>query len=136
SVGLIQTFQPDHPVMQACVQRDAAAFFDAQIAERERGAMPPFGRLAAIIVSATDRKDAEAHGKALRMAAPATSDITVLGPAEAPLALVRGRHRFRLLVHGGARANMQAYLSAMIKAAPNPRGSVRVAVDVDPQSFL
>lgn len=136
SVGLIQTFQPDHPVMQACVQRDAAAFFEAQIAERERGAMPPFGRLAAIIVSASDRKDAEAHGKALRMAAPATSDITVLGPAEAPLALVRGRHRFRLLVHGGARANMQAYLSAMIKAAPNPRGSVRVAVDVDPQSFL
>ncbi|MEM1378271.1 MAG: primosomal protein N', partial [Pseudomonadota bacterium] len=136
SVGLIQTFQPEHPVMQACVSGDVEAFYAAQIAEREMGRMPPFGRLASVIVSATERSDAEAHGKALRVAAPNAKDIKVLGPAEAPLALVRGRHRFRLLVHGNERANLQAYLTSMINAAPNPRGSVRVAVDIDPQSFL
>ncbi|QBK32052.1 primosomal protein N' [Roseitalea porphyridii] len=136
SHGLIQTYQPEHPVLKACADGDLEAFYAAQIAERKRGAMPPFGRLAAIIVSANDRQSAEAHGRALRAAAPASGDIMVLGPAEAPLALVRGRHRFRLLVHGSERADMQAYLRAMIAAAPNPRGSVRVAVDVDPQSFL
>ncbi|MEO0544676.1 MAG: primosomal protein N' [Pseudomonadota bacterium] len=136
SVGLIQTFQPDHPVMQACVSGDAEAFYAAQLEERKMGRMPPFGRLASIIISANERSDAEAHGKALRRAAPAAPDIKVLGPAEAPLALLRGRHRFRILVHGGDRANLQAYISSMIAAAPNPRGSVRVALDIDPQSFL
>ncbi|MFC6489736.1 primosomal protein N', partial [Nitratireductor sp. GCM10026969] len=60
----------------------------------------------------------------------------VLGPAEAPLALVAGRHRFRLLVHGTRRADIQAYLRTLLEAAPKPRGSVRVQVDIDPQSFL
>ena len=136
SHGLIQTYQPEHPVLKACAKGDLDAFYAAQIAERERGRMPPFGRLAAIIVSAGSRADAEAHGRSLRAAAPTSHDIMVLGPAEAPLAMVRGRHRFRLLVHGTERADMQAYLRAMIATAPNPRGSVRVAVDVDPQSFL
>ncbi len=62
--------------------------------------------------------------------------IEVLGPAEAPLALVRGRHRFRLLAQGGRRAPLQAFLRAMIAQAPRPRGSVHVQVDIDPQSFL
>ncbi|MEO1703001.1 MAG: primosomal protein N' [Pseudomonadota bacterium] len=136
SVGLIQTFQPEHPVMRACVSGDAEAFYEAQLAERKMGRMPPFGRLASIIISASERSDAEAHGKALRRAAPQTSDIKVLGPAEAPLALLRGRYRFRILIHGGERTNLQAYISSMISAAPNPRGSVRVALDIDPQSFL
>lgn len=136
SHGLIQTYQPDHPVLKACANGDAEGFYAAQIAERQRGQLPPFGQLAAIIVSATNRVDAENHGRALRTAAPVASDIAVLGPAEAPLAMVRGRHRFRLLVHGSNRADMQAFLRAMLAAAPKPRGSVRVAIDVDPQSFL
>ncbi len=136
SHGLIQTYQPDHPVLRACAAGDAEAFYAAQLAEREHGQLPPFGRLAAFIVSAGNRADAEAYGRALRLAAPAAGDIAVLGPAEAPLALLRGRHRFRLLVHGGQRADLQAYLRAMLANAPTPRGSVRVAVDVDPQSFL
>ena len=136
SVGLLQTFQPEHPVMQAIVSGDMDAFYEKQIEERERGKMPPFGRLASIIISAATRLEAEGHGRALRAAAPAAQDLMVLGPAEAPLALVRGRHRFRILVHGNPRTNMQAYLREMIAAAPNPRGSVRVQLDVDPQSFL
>jgi primosomal protein N' (replication factor Y) len=135
SLGLIQTFQPEHPAMRAIVSGDAEAFYENQIAERERGHLPPFGRLASIIVSANSRAEAENHGRALRAATP-PGEIMVLGPAEAPLALIRGRHRFRLLVHGPERANMQAFLRQMIGSAPRPRGSVRVSVDIDPQSFL
>jgi primosomal protein N' (replication factor Y) len=72
----------------------------------------------------------------VRRAAPADAQIQVLGPAEAPLALVRGRHRFRLLVHGARRADMQAFIRAMLANGPKERGSVRVQVDIDPQSFL
>jgi primosomal protein N' (replication factor Y) len=136
SHGLIQTYQPEHPVMRALVSGDAEAFYEREIAERERAGLPPFGRLAAIIVSAASRAEAEGHARALRRAAPAGGELMTLGPAEAPLSLVAGRHRFRLLVQGGRRADIQAYLRAMIEAAPRPRGSVRVQVDVDPQSFL
>jgi len=135
SQGLIQTFQPEHPAMRAIVSGDAEAFYENQIAERERGHLPPFGRLASIIISANSRAEAENHGRALRAAAP-SGEIMVLGPAEAPLALIRGRHRFRILVHGPERANMQAFLRSVIANAPRPRGSVRVSVDIDPQSFL
>jgi primosomal protein N' (replication factor Y) len=62
--------------------------------------------------------------------------ISVLGPAEAPLALVRGRHRFRLLVHGRRNSDMQAFLKAMMSAGPKVRGTVQIQLDIDPQSFL
>ncbi|MCT7376500.1 primosomal protein N' [Chelativorans salis] len=136
STGLLQTYQPEHPVMQALVSGDAETFYEREIAERERSGLPPFGRLAALIVSAATRAEAESHARALRGSAPATGEIEVLGPAEAPLALVAGRHRFRLLVQGTRRADLQAYLRRLIAAAPRPRGSVRVQVDIDPQSFL
>ncbi|MFP5077459.1 primosomal protein N' [Rhizobium sp. YIM 134829] len=136
SHGLIQTYQPQHPVMQAIVSGDAEAFYEREIGERERAILPPFGRLASIIVSAETRVEAETHARGLRQAAPATSGISVLGPAEAPLALVRGRHRFRLLVHGRRASDMQGFVRAMIKAGPKPRGSVHVQLDIDPQSFL
>ncbi len=136
SVGLLQTFQPDHPVMRAIVSGDAESFYEREIAERERAALPPFGRLAGIIVSAATRAEAEAHARGLRRAAPEASDIFVLGPAEAPLALLGGRHRFRLLVQGERRADMQGFLRAMLAQGPKMRGSVRVQVDIDPQSFL
>ncbi len=102
SHGLLQTYQPQHPVMQAIVSGDSDAFYEREISERERAVLPPFGRLASIIVSAETRHDAENHARGMRNAAPQVSGISVLGPAEAPLALVRGRHRFRLLVHGRA----------------------------------
>ncbi|MBT9370725.1 primosomal protein N' [Rhizobium sp. CSW-27] len=136
SHGLLQTYQPQHPVMQAIVSGDASAFYEREIGEREKALLPPFGRLASIIVSADTRVDAETHARGLRAAAPKVSGITVLGPAEAPLALVRGRHRFRLLVHGRRNSDMQAYLRSMLAAGPKVRGTVHVQLDVDPQSFL
>ncbi|PZM09564.1 primosomal protein N' [Rhizobium tubonense] len=136
SHGLLQTYQPQHPVMQAIVSGDAAAFYDREITERERAILPPFGRLASIIVSAETRGDAETHARGIRNAAPQVQGIAVLGPAEAPLALVRGRHRFRLLVHGRRNSDMQGFLRAMLAQGPKERGSIHVQLDIDPQSFL
>jgi len=136
SHGLLQTYQPQHPVMQAIVSGDPGAFYEREITEREKAILPPFGRLASIIVSADGRGDAETHARGLRGAAPHVSGVSVLGPAEAPLALVRGRHRFRLLVHGRRNSDMQAFVKTMMERGPKVRGSVHVQIDIDPQSFL
>ena len=136
SLGLLQTYQPQHPVMQAIVSGDSDAFYEREISEREKALLPPFGRLASIIVSADTRADAEGHARGLRQAAPKVSGITILGPAEAPLALIRGRHRFRLLVHGRRNSDMQVFVKAMMANGPKVRGSVSVQLDIDPQSFL
>jgi primosomal protein N' (replication factor Y) len=122
--------------MRAIVSGDAETFYQREIAERERAGLPPFGRLAGVIVSAATRAEAEAHARGLRRAALPATDIQVLGPAEAPLALIAGRHRFRLLVHGERRSDMQGFIRALLAAGPKIRGSVRVSVDIDPQSFL
>jgi primosomal protein N' (replication factor Y) len=136
SLGLIQTYFPDHPVMKAIVSGDAEGFYRRETAERQRGHLPPFSRLAALIVSAAGRAEAEGHARALRRSAPNGEGIEVLGPAEAPLALVRGRYRFRLLIQARLNADMQEFIKSMIAGAPKPRGSVRVSIDIDPVSFL
>lgn len=136
SRGLIQTYQPDHPVLNSIISADREAFYRREIAERERAHLPPFARLAGIVVSATDKAAAEIHARALRKAAPPATGIEVLGPAEAPLALVRSRYRYRLLVHGNLESDIQHYIRQMTAAAPKPRGSVRISIDIDPLSFL
>lgn len=136
SHGLLQTYQPQHPVMQAIVSGDAAAFYDREVIEREKALLPPFGRLASVIISADTRAEAETHARGLRASAPQASGIMLLGPAEAPLALIRGRYRFRLLVHGKRNSDMQAFMRAMLNNGPKERGSIHVQIDIDPQSFL
>ena len=136
SLGLLQTYQPDHPVMQAIISGDAEAFYEREIDERERNGLPPFGRLASLIISGENRVEAENHARALRRAAPHSSELSVMGPAEAPLAFVRGRYRYRLLIHGSKRADIQAYMRALLERAPKIKGNLRVQVDIDPQSFL
>jgi len=134
--ALVQTYQPGHPVIAALLSGDAERFYAEEIAAREEAELPPFGRLAALIVSGTDKQAAEAHGQALARAAEPPPGIAVLGPAEAPLALIRGRHRFRLLVKTERSVDIQAYLRDWLARGPKPRGNLRVTVDVDPQSFL
>jgi primosomal protein N' (replication factor Y) len=149
--ALLQTYQAEHPVIAALLSGDVERFYETEIAQRKRGGLPPFGRLAALIVSGEDKGAAEAHARAIARAAltlgerfalsPAggaarPDEISLLGPAEAPLALLRGRHRFRLAAKAPRSADMQGFLRALIAAAPPPRGGVRVTVDVDPQSFL
>jgi primosomal protein N' (replication factor Y) (superfamily II helicase) len=149
----IQTWQPEHPVIRALLSGDAERFYAEEIAQRRHAGLPPFGRLAAIIVSAKDSAAAQIHARALVQAAytlppsdgwwlasagslPKADELTLLGPAEAPIAVIRGRHRFRLLVKAPRSVDLQGFLRAWLASGPKEKGSVRVAVDVDPQSFL
>jgi primosomal protein N' (replication factor Y) len=134
--GLLQTYSPGHPVMQAIVAGDREAFYASEIADRRAVGLPPFGRLAGLIVSADDRQSAQSYARALALAAPNSKEIRVLGPTDAPLAVIRGRHRFRLLVKAERSADLQAYIRQWVLQADPPRGSVRLQVDIDPQSFL
>ncbi len=134
--ALLQTFQPDHPVMTALLSGDVERFYAEEIAIRREAELPPFGRLAALVVSADDRPPAEQHARALARAAEPPPGVMVLGPAEAPVAVVRGRHRFRLLVKTPRAFDLQRWLREWLARAPKTTGGVRVAVDVDPQSFL
>ena len=135
-VGLLQTHQPEHPVMRALISGDRDAFYSSEIELRERTGYPPFGRLASLVITANDRHGAESYGRVLVTHAPKDEHVRVLGPAEAPIAVVRGRHRFRVLVKAPRAFDLSAYLRRWLAAAPKPRGNVRLEVDVDPQSFF
>lgn len=134
--GFIQTYMPDHPVMEAIICGDRAAFLEREIEMRQRGMLPPFGRLAALIVSARDKELAQAYAREIARRAPPSERIEVLGPAEAPIAIVRGRHRWRILVKAPREMDIQAFLRAWLGAAPEPKGDLRLTVDIDPYSFL
>ncbi|MGC1696166.1 MAG: primosomal protein N', partial [Pseudolabrys sp.] len=97
---------------------------------------PPFGRLASLVITANDRHAAESYGRSLVATTPKDEHVRVLGPAEAPIAVVRGRHRFRVLVKAPRAFDLSAYLRLWLSAAPKPRGNVRLEVDIDPQSFF
>mgnify|MGYP000935635803 FL=1 len=135
-VGYLQTYQPEHPVMKALVASDRQAFYDTEIELRERTLYPPFGRLASMIVSAGDRPTAEGFARKLASAAPRDEAVQVLGPAEAPLAVVKGRYRFRLLVKSARGVDLSGYLRDWLAVAPKTKGNLKLEVDVDPQSFL
>ena len=151
--ALLQTWQPDHPVIRALVAGDGERFYAEETSSRQRAGLPPFGRMAAIVVSGPDFAGAQAHARALALAAyrmapserwhlaavggvPRDDETILLGPAEAPIAILAGRHRFRLLVKAPRRGDLQGFLRALGEAAPAPRGGVKVAFDVDPQSFM
>ncbi|HEY0233821.1 MAG TPA: primosomal protein N' [Afipia sp.] len=135
-VGYLQTHQPEHPVMKALVASNREAFYDSEIEARERALYPPFGRLASLIISAGDRPTAEGFARKLASSAPHDERVQVLGPAEAPLAVIKGRYRFRLLVKSARNVDLSDYLRKWLAAAPKTRGNLNLEVDVDPQSFL
>jgi primosomal protein N' (replication factor Y) len=134
--GLLQTHQPDHPVMRALIAQDRDAFYEAEIAVRETSHYPPFGRLASLLISGGDKHGAEAYARKIVAHAPASKEVRVLGPAEAPLALVRGRYRFRILAKAARGFDLSGYLRQWLAAAPKAKGTLKLEIDVDPQSFL
>jgi primosomal protein N' (replication factor Y) len=131
----VQTHDPQAPVVAALVKGDIAGFFAAETDSRRDAAMPPFGRLAAIIVSAEDADEAETVARRIGQAAPEVEGMAVFGPAPAPLAMLRGRHRQRLLVHAKRSLDVQDVIRDWL-ADIEWRAKVRVSVDVDPYSFL
>ncbi len=132
---LLQTFSPEHPVMQALVEGDLAAFMAREAAQRRPGHWPPYGRLAALIVSADTAAEADALARDLGRAAPYGDGVEVLGPAPAPLSILRGRHRRRLLLKTRREVAVQPILREWLGKVAVAR-SARVEVDVDPVSFL
>lgn len=132
---ILQTYQPEAPVLQALAEGDGEGFYQAESVARERHGMPPFGRLAALIISGADQKAVAQTSQMLAQTAPHLPGLMILGPAPAPLALLRGRHRMRLLLKADRAVSIQAVLRQWLGGSSWPSG-VRVAVDIDPYSFL
>lgn len=134
--GFIQTHMPENPVMAAIISGDREAFLAREIEMRQRGMLPPYGRLAAIVISSRDKETAAIVARDIAHRAPASERIEVLGPAEAPIAVVRGRHRWRLLVKAPRDIDIQAYLRAWNDSLPKLPNDIRISLDVDPYNFL
>jgi primosomal protein N' (replication factor Y) len=134
--GFIQTYMPEHPVMQAMVSGDRDRFLAEEGRARELGGLPPYGRLAALIVSSAKQAEALSYARLLAQRAPRSDKLRVLGPAEAPIFIIRGQARYRLLVKASREMDVQAYVRAWLAAMPAPKHDLRLTVDIDPHSFM
>ena len=130
----IQTYMPEHPVMQALVSGDRDRFYQAEAAARRAHGMPPYGRLAAIIVTGSVEDAVIAAARGLARSAPTGPGLTVLGPAPAPLRRLASQYRWRLLVKAGRDVNVQAAIRDWLEQV-KAKG-VRIRIDIDPYSFL
>ncbi|MEZ5778950.1 MAG: primosomal protein N' [Paracoccaceae bacterium] len=134
--AMLQTYQPEHAVIRAILSGDEEAFWRAEAVEREAAGMPPFGRLAGIVLSAPDVQTVFDFGAELaRRDGPLRRiGAQVFGPAPAPIARVRGRHRVRLLVKAAKGAAIQPALAEWVGQLKQPN-NLRLSIDIDPQSF-
>lgn len=140
--GVLQSYQPDHPVIAALLSGEHERFYAEEIAMRRAAGLPPFGRLASLLISAKDKQAAEQAARLLAQAGHALmgrgdgEGITLLGPAEAPLAFLRGKHRVRIILKAARAARLQAFIRAMRARAGALKGGARLDVDIDPVNFL
>jgi primosomal protein N' (replication factor Y) len=132
---MVQTRMPEAPVMAALVAGDRDGFYAAEAAARKFAGAPPYGRFAAIIISSEDQDMARHAAKRLGDKAPSADGLAVYGPTPAPLAMLRGRHRFRLLLHAPRSFDLQGTIRDWLSNVDLPN-KVRVAVDIDPYSFV
>ena len=133
--ALIQTYVPDHPVFSALARGDRSAFLAHEKHMREQAGLPPYGRLVGVIISGGQAQETENFARKLAQIAPQTRDVELLGPAPAPIQVIRGRHRWRFLIKAPRNVDVQAYLQAWLGDV-KARGALRIDVDVDPYSFL
>ena len=131
----IQTHSPDAQVMRALITGDADSFYEAETESRREAGAPPFGRFAGIVISSEDKTAAHEIATLIGRTAPRLEAMEVYGPAPAPLAMLRGRHRYRLLVHARRALDVQDVIRDWLGKLDWP-AKVRVVVDVDPYSFL
>ncbi|MET0137911.1 MAG: primosomal protein N' [Sphingobium sp.] len=131
----IQTHMPDAPVLKALLSGDSARFYATETEGRRIAHAPPFGRFAAIIVSDTDAHEAKNAAHRIGNAKPEVEGVEIYGPAPAPLAVLRGRHRHRLLIHARRQVDVQDMIREWLGSV-EWKASTRVAVDVDPYSFV
>ncbi len=134
-IVMVQTYDPEHPVMAALAANDRGRLLGIEAAARRERHLPPFGRLAAVILSSEDSDQNETAAAALARAAPHLRGVDILGPAPAPLAILRGRHRVRFLVKTERQVNIQAVVTQWLSGV-KIGSAVRIQVDIDPYSFL
>lgn len=132
--AIIQSYMPENTVITALAKGQRNAFVACESASREITGMPPFARLAAVILSDADQQKAYAVARSLARSAPADDNVTVLGPVEAPLFLLRGKYRYRLLIKSKRTINLQKWLRSWLATVKLP-GSLKLKVDIDPYSF-
>lgn len=131
----LQTYMPEHPVTKAMVEGDREGFLAEDLAGRKRFDMPPYGKLAGIIISGGQEAQVMAAARKLASSAPFGEGISILGPAPAPFHLLRGQFRYRLLVKAARKVGLQKTIRAWLVRAGKLKG-VKVKVDIDPYSFL
>jgi len=131
----LQSYMPDNPVMQSLAAGTRDDFVTQELAARRMAHMPPFARLVGVVLSGKNDKTVEALGRKLAQTAPKAEGFTVMGPAVPPFAMLRGRHRRRLLVQADKTINLQKTIAGWLKTVDVP-SSIRLTVDIDPQSFL
>ena len=132
---LIQTRHPEASVIAALAAGDRDAFYEAETEMRREAGAPPFGRWASIIISSEDEAEAREAARRIGDARPDVPDLMILGPAPAPMALLRGRYRYRLLMNARRSVQLQDVIRRWLSSIDHPPG-VRVGVDVDPYSFV
>lgn len=136
-LALLQTFQPEHPVIRAILSGDEEGFWQAEAAERQAAGVPPYGRMAGIIVSSEELKDAfDLANQLTRLCDPLRAvGAQVFGPAPAPIARIRGRHRVRLLVKSPKGVALQKAIALWVQNV-RIKNTTRLTIDIDPQTFL
>jgi primosomal protein N' (replication factor Y) len=131
----LQTYMPEQAVITALAANDRDRFLDVESKEREKSVMPPYGRLAALILSGDDEMKLDQFCRALAQKAPRFDDIRILGPAPAPIAFLRDKHRRRFLVKAGKSIAIQKFIGEWLALVKVPR-TIQLKVDIDPQSFF
>ncbi len=132
---LLQSFMPDHSIMKALCAEERDEFLEAEAHEREAAHMPPYSRLVALIIAGRDHDLVVEVARALGRSAPQGEGIMTLGPAPAPFAKLRGKFRYRLLVQADKALDVQKTVAHWVGGVKVP-STVRVYIDIDPQSFL
>ncbi|MCA1908136.1 MAG: primosomal protein N' [Magnetospirillum sp.] len=132
---LLQTFQPDHPVMRALARGDRDSFMATEAQARRDAGMPPYGRLAALVVSGPEAGAVDEFCRKMIRLAPSLEGLQIIGPAPAPLSLLRGRHRRRFLIKARRDVGLHQPLRKWLESVVVPSG-IRIQVDVDPYGFL
>lgn len=133
--ALIQTHMPEHEALSALAAGDRERFVAFELEMRQMLGLPPFGRLAGVIFSGPDAKAVDAFAKAFVNLAPRADDVDIMGPSEAPIAMLRGRHRRRLLIQAGQAVNLSRYMSDW-RAKVRLPSKMKLQIDIDPQSFF
>lgn len=134
-IAVLQTYSPDNMIIQALKENNRSSFLNEEIASRQLLHMPPFGKLAAIIISGKNEQRVFQTAQKIIQKAPFTSEIDVLGPTPAPLALLRGKYRYRILVKTFKEVKIQNILKTWLSCITSPSG-VNIRLDIDPYNFF